>query len=106
MGDFESVTVKYGIGEFKGTGYTINEAYYKNNDNISGSNITNEEIIGKDLDYMQSEAFVTDLNNNLSGINISEYIDNDLLTEFKTTTGYDLTLSKWTLKDNIPTLIY
>ncbi len=105
MGDFKDVTTKCGIGYFTiGQPYDVKKAYYKNN--ISGSNIENNEIVGKELNYMQSDAFVTELNNNLSSITISDYIDNDLLTEFKNTTGYDLTLSKWTLKDGHPVLVF
>ena len=54
---------------------------------------------------MQSNTFVNDLNNNLSSINILDYIDSNLLAEFKSTTGYDLTLSNWKLKDNHPVLV-
>ncbi len=108
LGDFKDVTTKYGISKFTGQDYDVKNAYYRNKAEdgsaITGSNITSEEIIGKDLSYMQSEAFVTELNNNLSSINISDYIDNDLLTEFETTTGYKLTLSKWLLKDGHPVL--
>ncbi len=107
---WNNVTTKYGIGTIvDGQTYDVKKAYYRNKaedgSDIAGSNIENNEIIGKELSYMQSEAFVTELNNNISSINLSEYIDNTLLEEFKATTGYELKLSEWKLKDGHPVLV-